>query len=209
MVWYHLFYDIRGEELQRAQCFKEEHLLKKQDRLNRNQIVRSAIVIIILSLFQNSLKLHHWSGLFTYLTNWSQWCILLTASLGLLLASKPHYCHKSAINLYALHHIFYTLALFTQPVVVLIYWAIVHESNIKEMREEAAGDVKKFESMLIHSVLAHILPGLCCLALLLCTPCVLLKRHCRYLVAFGIFYGVSNYAATKSRGAPLYWFLTW
>jgi len=28
-------------------------------------------------------------------------------------------------------------------------------------------------------------------------------------VAFGILYGISNYFAVKSRGKPLYWFLTW
>ena len=38
---------------------------------------------------------------------------------------------------------------------------------------------------------------------------VLLRRHSLYLVWVGVFYGISNYFATKKRGMPLYWFMTW
>ena len=63
--------------------------------------------------------------------------------------------------------------------------------------------------MAIHSCLVHIIPGICCACLLLINQTVLIKRHSSYLVAFGIFYGFSNYFAVKQRGKPLYWFLTW
>lgn len=63
--------------------------------------------------------------------------------------------------------------------------------------------------MIIHSCLVHVIPGICCICLLLVNQTVLIKRHSSYLVAFGIFYGCSNYLAVKQRGKPLYWFLTW
>jgi hypothetical protein len=99
--------------------------------------------------------------------------------------------------------------MFTQPVVILIYWGVVHESNVKEMRLDANGNQRYFEDMLIHSILVHILPGFCCIALLLINQTVLIKRHSSYLIAFGIFYAFSNYYTVKQRGQPLYWFLTW
>lgn len=201
MVWYHLFFDIEDGELQRAQSFEDEWKTSKfGQRVNRNQIVRFMIASIIVSLFKNSIRINPWQNLFVYFTNWSQWCILLTALLGFILASKPHYDQERALNIHALHHLFYTLSMFTQPVVILIYWGVVHQSNVKEIRLEANGNQALFEDMLIHSVLVHILPGLCCLALLLINQTVLIKRHSSYLIAFGIFYAISNYYTVKQRG---------
>lgn len=91
MVWYHVFFDIEGGELGRAQSFHDEQQLKMKGKLNLNQLVRSAIVIAIGCLFSNSIRLQHYSTLLLYFTNWSQWAILFTALLGMLLASKPHY----------------------------------------------------------------------------------------------------------------------
>jgi hypothetical protein len=134
MVWYHLFFDIAAGELKRAQSFEDEWRITKYGQVNRNQIVRGMIALIILSMFQNSTRLHHWSSLFIYFTNWSQWCILITALLGMVIASSPRYAQSKAINLHAFHHLFYTLSMFTQPVVVLVYWGVVHESNVEETR---------------------------------------------------------------------------
>ena len=38
---------------------------------------------------------------------------------------------------------------------------------------------------------------------------VLIRRHCVYLLYFGMIYSASNYYATLKKGEPLYWFLTW
>jgi len=127
----------------------------------------------------------------------------------MVIASSPRYVQSKALNLHAFHHLFYTLSMFTQPIVVLVYWGVVHQSNVEETRQLANGNQKWFEDMLIHTVLVHILPGLCCLALFLINQTVLIKRQSAYLIAFGIFYGFSNFLAVKKSGQPLYWFLTW
>lgn len=51
MVWYHLMYDVEGGELRRAQSFEDEWKLIEYGKVNRNQIVRGLVAIIILSLF--------------------------------------------------------------------------------------------------------------------------------------------------------------
>ena len=127
----------------------------------------------------------------------------------MILASQPHYDQVKALNLHSLHHMFYTIALFTQPIVILVYWGVVHEANVEETREWANGDEAKFKDMVFHSCVAHSLPGICCFTLLLINQTVLIKRQSLFLVAFGIIYGISNYLAVKKRGKPLYWFLTW
>ena len=60
-----------------------------------------------------------------------------------------------------------------------------------------------------HAYLTHILPAFCTFLLMLVNDTVLIRRHSNFLIAFGIFYGINNYFATKRRGYPLYWFITW
>ena len=43
----------------------------------------------------------------------------------------------------------------------------------------------------------------------LLTDVKLRAKHCIVLPIPGILYAIVNYFETKSRGTPLYWFLTW
>ena len=79
-------------------------------------------------------------GLFIYFTNWTQLANLLALIIGIILQFSPTYTLKNAPNLHALHHIFYTLAMFMMPAVVIIYWGFNHGANLKEMEEKYEDD---------------------------------------------------------------------
>ena len=60
-----------------------------------------------------------------------------------------------------------------------------------------------------HTYIVHSVPGACALVLMVISNTVLIRRHCVYLLYFGMIYSASNYYATLKKGEPLYWFLTW
>jgi hypothetical protein len=72
------------------------------------------------------MRIGPWINLFLFFTNWCVLFTLFTALIGIYLASNDKMTIKKAINLHALHHVSYTLTLFMTPVVVIMYWGIVH-----------------------------------------------------------------------------------
>ena len=146
--------------------------------------------------------------MFLYFTNWSLMATTATCLLGTLISQNKDYTLKTAPNLFALHHLMYTLMLFMTPVVLLIYWGLVHEANIRDILSENTPQLAEWKIQ--HSYVSHSVPAICALILLLINDTILVKRHCYFLICFGTAYAVSNYFSVKSRGGkPLYWFMTW
>ena len=86
-------------------------------------------------------------------------------------------------------------------VVVTVFWPMLFHVVILKV----AGDQLK----IFNVYWAHIVPGLSVVVNFLLTDVKLRAKHCIVLPIPGILYATVNYFETKSRGTPLYWFLTW
>lgn len=107
-------------------------------------------------------------------------------------------------NLLAAHHILYTLSIFMNVVTVIVYWTLLHGSClIKYASPDASMDLT------VKCYLNHIVPAIVCAANSLLTNCKLSTKFIPVLVFVFIFYGGINCYTTKSRGKPVYNFLTW
>mmetsp|Transcript_6537 Transcript_6537/g.11061 ORF Transcript_6537/g.11061 Transcript_6537/m.11061 type:complete len:248 (-) Transcript_6537:43-786(-) len=207
MAWFHLFYS--DADLLAASSFALEHEAVKSGQESWRSRLRRIIVFLVLGVIVNGFKTSPAIDMFTYFTNWSLWFIFFSALVGLLLGANPGYSVSSRPHLHALHHVFYTLMLFTQPVVMTVYWGLVHEKHLKDITTEYRSDPLRLDQKVQHAYLVHTLPAFCSLGLMLLNKSVLLKKHSWFLVAFGILYTTSNFVVTKQRGKPLYWFLDW
>ena len=138
--WYNLIYEI--EELLRAQSFVEEHTLIRKKKFNPKQLIRLFLIIILVSVLMNSFRIYPIISLLIYLTNWSLISTLITCWLGYIIAGSGNLHIGNAINMHALHHLFYTLSLFMNPIVFIMYWGVIHDEHIKEIRIRNEGNKK-------------------------------------------------------------------
>ena len=77
--------------------------------------------------------------IYTLLTMFTNWCLLssfFSSVLERLLTTNPEYTFEKAPNMHAVQHIFYTLTLFTNPVVIMMYWGLVHTEHLKDIKDE-------------------------------------------------------------------------
>ena len=220
--WIEAFYDIRGGELERAQSFEDEQrLFGKKNQSNPKQYIRLTIIVTVAGILFNATRTQPIINLFIYFTNWSAWSVLFTAIYGLILASHPKWSQKRARTMHALHHISYTLAMFTTPVVVVLYWSSLHKRHKHEIWENSLWHrgvetdlplrQRLYRAKLRHTIAVHSIPAICTVVLMLINhQTVLMKRHFPYLIGFCCLYGVVNYQAVQYReGVPLYSFMTW
>ena len=80
------------------------------------------------------------------MTNWGVFATLINAVLGLILGNNPSYSFKHAPNLHAVYHLTYTLMLFLNPVIVSVYWGVIHKTHLKDMAVKFADDPKLLEA---------------------------------------------------------------
>ena len=74
------------------------------------------------------------------MTNWGVFATLFNAAIGLILGNDPSYSFDVAPNLHALYHLTYTLMLFLNPVIVSVYWGVIHEKHLLDMAVKFADD---------------------------------------------------------------------
>ena len=104
----------------------------------------------------------------------------------------------------------YTFALFSAPVVVILYWGLIHSKHLVEIEEKyREEDPALCDAKIVHAYVVHIVPPLSSLILCLATNTVLLRRHVRHLNVLGVIYLTSNFVSTQLKGEPVYWFMHW
>ena len=79
--------------------------------------------------------------------------------------------------MHALHHLMYTLMLFMNPVVVIMYWGLVHKDHIEERTTRFKGNDELIMIKITHTYIVHSVPTLCAYALMKISDCVLVRRH--------------------------------
>ena len=149
-------------------------------------------------------------NLVRYFTNWSLLATYFTVIFGLIIGSNPSWDTNKAVNLHALHHLMYTLTMFMNPVVVLMYWGLIHQDHLNEIRTLYKGDDRLIGIKIWHTYIVHSIPSICAIIIFRMSTTVLVRRHYQVLIVFGSIYTYTNYTAVLARdGRPLYWFLTW
>ena len=133
MSWYRLFYNIDDGELERASSFKKEQEEMARGAELISTRLRRMSCFVILGIIFNITRVGTFFDLITYITNWALLATFFTASLGMYLCMKPEMTPKSHPGLYAAHHGFYSLMLFLQPLVVIMYWGVVHDDHVIEI----------------------------------------------------------------------------
>ena len=145
-MWYDFIYKEKDLELENSCSFLDEHDSVKKGKEMYTTRIRRVLAFLLVGVMMNSARTGPISHLFTYFTNWAQWTTLLTACIGVAIAGNPDYSVKNSKSLYALHHLFYSLTMFMQPVVVIVYWGVVHEKHITEMTEKYSHQPQLLES---------------------------------------------------------------
>lgn len=158
-------------------------------------MLRKIVIVILLGVMTNVLRLYGMFELFTYLTNWALMSTLFTAILGYTIGSNPAYTQSFAPNLHSFHHLFYTLMMFFNPIIVSVYWAVIHKEHVQELTLETKGNIYEFQQRITHTYLVHSVPFLCSLVIMIISDTVLIRRHSIYLIWVGVFYSYSNYQA--------------
>jgi len=167
------------------------------------------VSIVLLSVIYHGLLIGRPLDFLVFFTNWSLLATFFTVNIGIVLSRNPQYTHTTAQNLHAIHHLLYTLSLFSAPVVFIVYWGVIHTKHLQELDRKYKHDPWLLEHKYIHTYVVHVVPPFCALIVMLITDTVLIRRHFRALIYLGIMYAYSNYRGVCIKGEPLYWFLTW
>lgn len=91
------------------------------------------MIVVLSGILFNATRTQPVVNLFVFFTNWSVWCALFAALFSFIIASHSKFAHRRFTFLHALCHIAYTLALFTTPVVVVLYWSSLHKGHKHEI----------------------------------------------------------------------------
>ena len=106
----------------------------RKKKFNHKQLVRLLLIITLLGVLMNALRIGPLSNLLVYFTNWSLIATLITCWLGYIIAGSRILKIDNAINMHALHHVMYTLSMFMNPVVFIMYWGVIHDKHIPEIK---------------------------------------------------------------------------
>ena len=143
----------------------------------------------------NVLRLYGLFELCTFLTNWALISTLVTAILGYTIGSNPAYTQSFAPNLHSFHHVFYTLMMFLNPIIVSVYWTIIHKEHMLDLTVDFKDEPEIYAQSVLHTYLVHSVPFSCCILIMIISDTVLIRRHSLYLIWVGVFYSYSNYQA--------------
>lgn len=100
-------------------------------------------------------------------------------------------------------HLFYSLAIIFNVIVVGIYWPLIHPKTIPKHLK--AG----YMPLIICQYWNHSVPAICCLINSSITNIVLVRRLIVPIIMLGFSYCFVNFLTTRSRGRPTYAFLHW
>ena len=144
-----------------------------------------------------SLVLFPARSLITFATNWN----MLLTFISVLLCSlfvKDSRVNEKRQRLVTLH-IIMEFAMILNLITFIIYWGVIHSVSISRFSGWAY----------IHMYTVHTFPTLAYFLNFRCTDFQLVAGHWKMFLPLSVVYSTINYFETKSRGSPLYWFLTW
>ena len=103
-------------------------------------MIRYGLVITLAIVIWNGARCGPLINYVYYFTNWALLATFFACLIGCILGNKPNYDHKSSRHLHACHHIMYTLGLLMSPVVVVMYWGLIHEKHLVEIQTKYVDD---------------------------------------------------------------------
>ena len=156
-------------------------------------MVRLILIVILVCVLMNALRIGPLINLIVYFTNWCLITTLLTCWLGYVIAGNRNLHVDNAINMHALHHLFYTLSLFMNPVVFIMYWCVIHHEHMKEIRIKNPDNHKLIEMKIWHAYIVHTVPFACNLVQMFINNTVLIRRHYVFLIYFSLVYLLNNF----------------
>ena len=98
------------------------------------------IFFFLVGILFNATRIGPLTNLVNFITNWGVFATLINAASGIILGNNPSYSFKVAPNLHALYHLTYTLMLFLNPIIVCVYWGLIHTDHMEEIAREHPGD---------------------------------------------------------------------
>lgn len=130
------------------------------------------------------------------------WTSLLTIEYFFVIG-MIQYVEKTPVSLLAIHHILFQVTLTMNVIVVVIYWSLLYEMDMK--RELLAKD---YYRQWLH-VIIHTWPFFSVFVNLLKSKVTLKLNQGYFLIPISVAYTTVNYLGTKKLGRPLYPFLDW
>ena len=94
------------------------------------QWVRIVVTFVCFAITVNVVRAGKWSNLIFFGTNWALLATLGTAFSGCYLVFDDSHHFR------ALFHIFYSLMIFINPIVILIYWPFERKNHLRNLQEE-------------------------------------------------------------------------
>lgn len=143
------------------------------------------------------------AGLRSFMVYFTLWTMLATMiSVGLSIVVTGLEDIHVRLGLQAVHHIFYTAAIFMNVVTMMVYWSLIHDECLVKFGGSES-------DLIIRCYIGHIVPGISCFSNMWLTNSKMSYRFLPGLLVVGIIYIIINYFETKKSGKPVYPFLTW
>ena len=102
-----------------------------------------------------------------------------------------------------LHHLLLEFTSILNVFVMVIYWSLVHEVEMKD----PIFINNKYKRW--HMYVVHIIPALFFVINVAISDVLLIKKHVLLYLIPGVLYAYVNYLATLKAGKPLYFFIDW
>ena len=198
-------------ELNKAQDFKSVSELYSKNKPPPFEPLKKLNLVLISILCISSFLTNTFSDMFVYLTMlWVQFAIY-SSFLEAILTRNPSLSIDKAPFLNKFQHGCYTLCIFLTPVVVPLYWSMLHHSNLQRVTDMFAEkeDQRLKNVFYAQCYLCHSIPAISAGIQMYTFNEHLIHRHANLLCLFAISFGLWNCYVAKSTGKVTYWFMTW
>ena len=203
--WPSWIYDFSQDppELWHLQDFTADLKYYDEGVINFAQWFRVLGILMCLSCFFTSFISFPLERFFFPFTNWTLIITTVSLILSYLASTDKHNFGPKAfhikdkqqkinmIKVQARHHLFYSLSIICNFVVVTVYWSVLHQKALEKHKD--VPEVGWIRVIHLHTV--HILPGVSALMNTLATQAVLNRPFYRSCLYLGIFYGFIQYAS--------------
>ena len=147
-------------------------------------------------------------NLFIYGTYWALIATFLTAFMGCVMMAN-HFEFDDYEILYKIYHICYTLMIFQNPSVFILYWGLEAKNQDEEIRTLYKDDKAMMQKALVQTWMVHALPTFFTLFMMPLSDCILIQRHSQNLIWFSVIYCFANFVGSKILGSPVYKVYDW
>ena len=198
-------------ELQKAQNFESISLLyAKKKPFSLEPLKRLNLFLVCILCITSSIT-NTLSDMFVYLTMlWVQFCAYSTF-LEALITRNPNLTIEKAPILNKFQHGCYTLTIFLTPVVIPLYWSMLHQENLQRVTDLfAEKDDQTFKNVFYaQCYICHSVPAISAVIQMYTFNEHLIHRHANLLTVFAASYGLWNCYVVLTTGKATYWFLSW